>query len=110
MLRFPRVVLNILHGVTGYLTLPVRFVVVCHNIVYIYLNIVHVYVPINVFLCLVVTLNTQVHESTNHTPDELVFCQPPRSLVIPDNKLAGKIDEEDLGEVQIKIPMYTRIV
>ena len=102
MLRFPRVVLNILHRVTGYLTLPVRFVVVCHNIV-------HVYVLINVFLCLVDTLNTQVHESTKHTPYELVFGQPPRSLVIPNNKLAGKIDQ-DLGEVQIKSPMYTRII
>ena len=93
---------------TGYITLPVRLVVVCHNILYIYLNIVHVYVPINVFLCLVDTLNTQVHESTKHTPYELVFGQPPRSLVIRDNKLAGKIDEEDLGEVQIKSAMYTR--
>ena len=56
------------------------------------------------------TLNTQVHESTKYTPRELVFGQPPRSLVIPDNKLAGKIDEEVLGEVHIKSPMYTIII
>ena len=42
------------------------------------------------------TLNTQVHEVTKHTPYELAFGQPPRSLVIPDPNFSGKIAEEDL--------------
>ena len=29
-------------------------------------------------------VNSQVHESTKHTPHELVFGQPPRSVVLPD--------------------------
>lgn len=40
-----------------------------------------------------------MHEATKHTPYELVFGQPPQSLVIPDKTLVGKIHEEDLGEV-----------
>jgi len=61
------------------------------------------------------TLNTQVHETTKHTPYELVFGQPPRSLVIPDPTLCGKIDEEELAEVQctcirtILLPMMYKI-
>ena len=42
------------------------------------------------------TLNTQVHEVTKHTPYELAFGQPPRSLVILDPSFRGKLDEEDL--------------
>ena len=42
------------------------------------------------------TLNTQVHEATKHTPYELVFGQPPRSLVVPDVGLRGQLEEEVL--------------
>ena len=42
------------------------------------------------------TLNTQVHEVTKHTPYELAFGQPTRSLVILDPSFRGKLDEEDL--------------
>ena len=45
------------------------------------------------------TLNTQVHETTKQTPYELVFGQPPRSLLIPDTTLAWRIDEEDVLQV-----------
>ena len=41
------------------------------------------------------TMNTQVHETTKHTPYELVFEQPPRSVLIPDTTMKGKINEED---------------
>ena len=53
-----------------------------------------------VLLCnfLLDTLNTQVHEATKHTPYELVFGQPPRSLLVPDATFKGKINEEDLSE------------
>ena len=43
------------------------------------------------------TLNTQVHETTKHTPYELVFGQPPRSLLVPVATFKGKIDEEELA-------------
>ena len=42
------------------------------------------------------TLNTQVHESTKQMPYELVFGQPPRSIVEPDGKLRGRCCEEDI--------------
>ena len=42
------------------------------------------------------TINAQVHSSTKHTPFELVFGQPPRSVVVPDARLKGLINEEDL--------------
>ena len=57
------------------------------------------YIVIYYIVICVDTLNTQVHEATKHTPYELVFGQPPRSLLIPDNKLVGRLNEEDLGEV-----------
>ena len=41
-------------------------------------------------------INTQVHKSTKHTPYELVFRQPPRSLLVPDATLRGQLDEEAL--------------
>ena len=41
-------------------------------------------------------INTQVHEATKHTPYELVFGQPPRSLVVPDVHFRGQLDEEVL--------------
>ena len=41
-------------------------------------------------------INTQVHEATKHTPYELVFGQPPRSLVVPDVHFRGQLDEEIL--------------
>eukprot|EP00731_Ephydatia_muelleri_P010267 Em0005g853a len=44
---------------------------------------------------IVYTVSSQVHESTKHTPYELVFGQPPRSVVLPDVSFRGKIDEED---------------
>ena len=44
------------------------------------------------------TLNTQVHEATKHTPYELVFGQPPRSLLVPNVTFKGKINEEELEE------------
>ena len=40
------------------------------------------------------TINAQVHSSTKHTQFELVFGQPPRS-VVPDARLKG-LNEEDL--------------
>ena len=43
-------------------------------------------------------LNTQVHEATKHTPYELVFGQPPRSLLVPNVTFKGKINEEELEE------------
>lgn len=39
-----------------------------------------------------------MHEATKHTPYELVFGQPPRSLLVPDVSFKGKINEEDLCE------------
>eukprot|EP00731_Ephydatia_muelleri_P035403 Em0120g9a len=45
---------------------------------------------------IVYTINAQVHSSTKHTPFELVFGQPPRSVVVPDARLKGLINEEDL--------------
>lgn len=44
------------------------------------------------------TLNTQVHEATHHTPYEMVFGQPPRSLLLPDPSCKQMINEEDLLE------------
>ena len=44
------------------------------------------------------TINTQVHEATKHTPYELVFGQPPKSLLVPDATFKGKINEEELAE------------
>eukprot|EP00731_Ephydatia_muelleri_P008442 Em0004g780a len=49
------------------------------------------------------TINAQVHRPTKHTPFELVFGQPPRSVVVPDARLKGLINEEDLeltGEME----------
>ena len=40
-------------------------------------------------------VNSQVHE---HTPYELVFGQPPRSVLLLDVAIRGKIDEEDLKD------------
>ena len=48
-------------------------------------------------LFLLDTINTQVHEATKHTPYELVFAQPPRSVIIPDPSFHGRI-EDDLGD------------
>ena len=67
---------NNLLGLTGYLTSPVRCIF--HKI---YSNVTHF--------------------ALKHTPYELVFGQPPYSLLIPDIKLAGRLDEDDLGEVQV---------
>eukprot|EP00731_Ephydatia_muelleri_P003675 Em0001g3675a len=44
-----------------------------------------------------------LENSTKHTPFELVFGQPPRSVVVPDARLKGLINEEDLeltGEME----------
>ena len=38
----------------------------------------------------------KVHSSTKHTPFELVFGQPPRSVVVPDARLKECINEKDL--------------
>ena len=49
------------------------------------------------------TINAQVHSSTKHIPFELVFGQLPRSVVVPDVRLKGLINEEDLvltGEME----------
>ena len=43
-------------------------------------------------------LNTQIHEATKHTPYELIFGQPPRSLLVPNVTFKGKINEEELEE------------
>ena len=63
------------------------------------------------------TINTQVHETTKTTPYELVFGQPPRSVIAPDSTIGGvvsetavqlddgfshdahRLDDEKLGEV-----------
>ena len=44
------------------------------------------------------TMNTQVHETTKAMPYELVFGQPPRSIIILEPRLKGTIDEEQLDE------------
>eukprot|EP00731_Ephydatia_muelleri_P003396 Em0001g3396a len=52
---------------------------------------------------IVYTINAQVHRPTKHTPFELVLGQPPRSVVVPDARLKGLINEEDLeltGEME----------
>ncbi|KAL5476073.1 hypothetical protein EMCRGX_G025976 [Ephydatia muelleri] len=44
-----------------------------------------------------------LENSTKHNPFELVFGQPPRSVVVPDARLKGLINEEDLeltGEME----------
>ena len=44
-----------------------------------------------------------MHRPTKHTPFELVFGQPPRSVVVPDARLKELINEEDLeltGEME----------
>ena len=41
------------------------------------------------------TMNTQVRETTKAMPYELVFGQPPRSIIIPEPQLK---DEEQLDE------------
>ena len=47
--------------------------------------------------CLLIhTMKTQVHEATKHTTYELVFVQPPRSLLVPDAHFRGQLDEEVL--------------
>ena len=40
----------------------------------------------------------QVHETTKAMPYELVFGQPPRSIIILEPRLKGTIDEEQLDE------------
>lgn len=39
------------------------------------------------------TINTQVHETMKTTPYELVFGQPPRSVIVPDSTVGGIMDE-----------------
>ena len=39
------------------------------------------------------TINTQVHETMKTTPFELVFGQPPRSVIAPDATTCGIVDE-----------------
>ena len=39
------------------------------------------------------TINSQVHETMKTTPYELVFGQPPRSVIAPDSTVGGIIDE-----------------
>ena len=39
-------------------------------------------------------MNTQTHEATKHTPYELVFGQPPRSILVLDAGFRGQLDEE----------------
>ena len=41
-------------------------------------------------------MNTQVHDTTKHSPYELVFGQPPRSLLVPDPFFQGHLEEGDL--------------
>ena len=65
--------------------------ITCKTLIFIFLTLCSV-----MFVIHLDTLNTQVHEATKNTPYELVFGQPPRSLLIPDNKLSGRLDEEDL--------------
>lgn len=42
-------------------------------------------------------MNTQVHDATKERPYELVFGQPPRSLMLPDATKRGVIKEEDVS-------------
>ena len=39
------------------------------------------------------TINTQVHETMKTTPYELVFGQPPRTVIVPDATTGGIVDE-----------------
>ena len=42
------------------------------------------------------TINTQVHETMKTTPYELVFGQPPRTVIAPDTTVGGIVDEVTL--------------
>ena len=35
-----------------------------------------------------------MHDATKHTPYELVFGQPPQSLIVPDANFQGVLDEQ----------------
>ena len=74
---------NLRHGQIGFRTLFVSILSV--NFITVHVSFVNTD-----------TINTQVHEATKHTPYELVFGQPPRSLVVPDVGFHGQLDEEVL--------------
>ncbi len=62
-----------------------------------------IYFSLSMNICIICfvctdTLNTQVHESIKKMPYEVVFGQPPRSTIVPDAHLKGKIDKDDLGD------------
>ena len=46
-------------------------------------------------------MNTQVHETTETSPYELVFGQKPRSVVFPTSAATGVIFEEDLTDDRV---------
>ena len=46
-------------------------------------------------------MNTQVHETTETSPNELVFGQKPRSVVFPTSAATGVIFEEDLTDDRV---------
>ena len=45
-------------------------------------------------------MNTQTHEATKHTPYELVFGQPPRSILVPDAGFRGQLAEKVLHSTE----------
>ena len=55
----------------------------------------------NVEFSFIDTVNSQVHESTKHTPYQLVFGQTPRSVVLPDVSFKRKIYEEDIKATHV---------
>lgn len=44
------------------------------------------------------SMNTQLHETTGHSPYELVFGQKPRSVVFAGVEKISLVKEEDLEE------------
>ena len=52
-------------------------------------------------------MNTQTHEATKHTPYELVFGQPPHSILVPDAGFRGQLDEEVLHSTE-EVDTYDR--
>ena len=78
-----KVTLNPHLGLTGFHTLSVSELV-----------LKFVEITFRMYPCLFIdTLNTQVHEATKHTPNELVFGHPPRLLLVPDAGFHGQLEE-----------------
>ena len=58
--------------------------------------LMHYTVCIVIIMIMHIQSMLKVHSSTKHTPFELVFGQPPLSVVVPDARHKERINEEDL--------------